>query len=106
MLAYQKIDEARFFSERRSFRRMDVSCHMIYSVLGAKRSKNGQTTNLSGSGLQFQSADQLREGTRLQIEVQPESSVVMPLRAVVEVLRCVPSDDGYEIGCRILDVTS
>ncbi len=106
MLAFQKIDEARFFSERRSFRRMDVACRLLFSVLGSEKSKEATTINLSGSGMLFHADKQLREGTRLQIEVQPESSVILPLRAVVEVLRCSKQEQGYEVGCRILEVVS
>lgn len=93
----------RDFDEKRSYRRMGLDDSPVrYTVHGDGGSGEGVCRDLSGSGLLMILDRELAPGTLLDIRVAPEQSVVPPLEAEVEVVRCSPADDGsYKVGVLI-----
>jgi len=80
--------------DRRRLPRMRLECSMELSLESTGESLEGFACTVSGGGLSFESDRPLEVGTRVNILVAPALRLTSPLRGVVEVRRCVPTDSG------------
>lgn len=86
------------YDEKRNFIRMEADCRVAYRPAGGDTFSEGRCVNISGSGVLFSAAEPFEVGQALEIMVTPENKITPPLRAYIEVLRCEPSERGYDIG--------
>lgn len=93
------------YSEKRDFKRMEVECPMTFRLQGEGNLYQGMARDLSASGLSILSAQEVAEGSLLEIHLQPEKSIVPPLQAVCEVMRLSsPAPGQFELGVRIVEM--
>ncbi len=92
--------------ERRTARRIQVSCDLDYKEQGGKVTNNGTLSNLSTSGLAFASNDSIANGTLIDVRLNPGNTLIPPLDATIEVLRVESGSDnrGYNIAGRITQI--
>jgi len=82
---------------------MPINAELTYSTKGESTSFTGQCKNLSHSGIQFETAKLLTEGTSLEITIDTKSDKFKPMHATVEVLRIDRLDNsGYRVSGKIL----
>jgi hypothetical protein len=77
----------RGYSEKRDFVRVSVECTVSVREAGSNQVETGTCTSLSGKGLMFLCDRQYPIGTMLEVSVVPQTAVVPPLDALVEVVR-------------------
>ena len=96
----------RDYSEKRSFPRVSLDCIARYRVQGSDQVARARVRDLSGGGLSMRVEQALAPGTGLYIEIEPGRQITPPLQALVEVLRCAPSEDaaGYDLACGIREM--
>lgn len=88
----------------RDFRRMPQRAPMRYHPAEAPSWCSAQLIDLSASGVAMLTADALSVGALLVIEIVPTLALVPPLKAVVEVRRCEPNDEGFLVGVRFIEM--
>ena len=81
--------------ERRAFKRLPVSCQVIFKQPGEQQSRAGTGMNLSGNGILFTTDRSIPIGTELEINVQPTMRSFSPLRAIVKIVRIEPTRNQY-----------
>ena len=82
---------------------MSVTAELTYNILGEDKIYKGQCSNLSHSGIQFETDKLLLEGTSLEITIDTKSKKFKPMNAIVEVLRAESSGDNeYKVAGKIL----
>jgi hypothetical protein len=90
------------YSEKRDFMRMEVECPMSFRIQGEGQVYQGTARDLSASGLSILCQQEVAEGSVLEVNVQPEKSIVPPLQATVEVMRVSsPAPGQFELGVKI-----
>lgn len=96
----------REFREKRESARVAVDCEMSYKVPGDERAVAGRMKNLSGRGMMFLAPEEVPLETRLEVFVNPEGEVAVPLHALVRVVRVARQrrGDAFEIGAVIKQV--
>lgn len=93
------------YEEKRDFARMGVECPATFRVEGQESLHGAVATDLSASGLQLRCADALPVGARVVVEMTPEKTIVPPLKAKAEVVRCYEDGQGgYRLGLNILEM--
>lgn len=97
----------RQYEEKRNFHRMSVDCALSFNVLGDKQAATGQCKNLSATGVLFETFHPMSIGSRIQINITPQKSVVAPLNAVAEIVRVEHrgAKNIYQIAARITQLT-
>lgn len=93
--------------EMRNARRIPINCQVKIRVTENGEIVYGTTKDLSVDGVSLLSDYIPRFGQLLDIHVlPPQGSTIKPLRALVQVRRCVKLDSGrsYEIGTTILKI--
>jgi hypothetical protein len=93
--------------EMRNARRIPINCQVKIRVTESGETVYGTTKDLSVDGVSLLSDYVPRFGQLLDIHVlPPNGSTIKPLRALVQVRRCVKLDSGrnYEIGTVILKI--
>jgi hypothetical protein len=96
----------RSYEEKRKYHRMTLDCALSYVAKGETQPTAGQCKNLSTSGILFVVERAIAVGSRLQINITPERTVVPPLNAAVEVVRVEPgaTPEQFRIAARILKI--
>lgn len=95
---------AKDHAERRDFIRMAVNAELRFGTCGGELSSKGHTRNLSATGIQFVTENEVQPGAELELEVLSENGRVPPLRAKVAVIRVDRSDDGLVVAAQMLEV--
>jgi hypothetical protein len=91
-------------NEKRLFCRIPITAELTYTIMGESTTFKGQCKNLSHSGIQFETATLLKEGTSLEITIDTKSDKFKPMNATVMVLRIEPLENsGYKVSGKILD---
>jgi len=93
--------------EMRNARRIPINCQVKIRVTESGETVYGTTKDLSVDGVSLLTDYVPRFGQLLDIHVlPPHGSTIKPLRALVQVRRCVKLDSGrsYEIGTAILKI--
>jgi hypothetical protein len=93
--------------EMRTARRIPIICQVKIRVTENGETFYGNTKDLSVDGVSLLTDYVPRFGQLLEIHVlPPQGSTIKPLRALVQVRRCVKLDAGrnYEIGTAILKI--
>ena len=93
--------------EKRNARRIPLHCQVKIRVTENGETVYGTTKDLSVDGVSLLTDYVPRFGQLLDIHVlPPRGSTIKPLRALVQVRRCVKPDTGrsYEIGTAILKI--
>ncbi|AKH21254.1 PilZ domain-containing protein [Sedimenticola thiotaurini] len=94
----------RDYAEKRDFYRMAVDCTARYRVKGEQAVQQAMVRDLSASGLQLRTDQELTAGAVLNVEIRPAKEITPPLHAVAKVIRCTPSEEaggGFSIACAI-----
>ncbi len=90
------------YNEKRDYIRMDVDCDVNYKLADSDELKTGKCTNLSGAGMSFITESPYSTGLAMKVNVLPKNSVTPPMTAFIEVVRCIPQDDGtFEVAASI-----
>lgn len=95
------------YSEKRNYQRMALECPMTFTITGdkSKTVHQGIAKNLSASGLSVICSEEVKEGSALEINVEPEQAIVPPLLASCEVTRLDTLESGkFELGLRIVSI--
>ena len=94
--------------DKRVFPRMDLNCPVLYRQAGEKNWKVGKMQNLSATGIQFISTDDLQASTPIRIQVKPGSKKSIPeIIASGKVVRSEPlDDDNYVLSCSLTQVSN
>jgi hypothetical protein len=80
---------------------------MSFRLAGKDVSHEGFCLNISGSGVLFEAENPLATGTAVEIHLIPQRGIAAPLTAFIEVVRCVPTDEGqYRIAGAIKGIKS
>ena len=93
--------------EMRNGRRIPLNCQVKIRITESGETAYGTTKDLSVDGIALVTDYVPRFGQLLDIHVlPPQGSAVKPLRALVQVRRCVRVEGGhnYEIGAAILKI--
>lgn len=93
--------------EMRNARRIPINCQVKIRVTESGETVYGTTKDLSVDGVSLLTDYVPRFGQLLDIHIlPPQGSTIQPLRALVQVRRCVKLDSGrgYEIGTAILKI--
>ena len=88
-------------SDQRKYRRIDTDCPLHYQAVDGSSTHEGRCINLSGNGLLFHGPVAVEAGRALEVSVLPDNRLTPPLNAFVEVSRCSPDGDGFEIAATI-----
>lgn len=95
------------YAEKRDFLRMGVDCSVRCTEVASGQVCTGRAHNLSAGGLALTVAHSYPTGTRLEVRIEPERSIVPPLHALVEVVRVDSgADGGYRLGVEIREILS
>lgn len=92
------------YSEKRDYQRMELECPMTFTIKSDKKKTEhqGVAKNLSASGLSVICAVEVKEGSKLDINVAPEQAIVPPLLATCLVTRVDTLEPGkFELGVQI-----
>ena len=93
------------YSEKRNFIRIKTDSKLEYKVVGSDITHIGQCINLSAGGVLFSCAQHHAPGTVMEICIKPEQIMVMPLEAIIKVVRTHSNTNGsYDIAGKIRDV--
>lgn len=93
------------YDEKRDFARMGVECPATMRIEGEGRVCHARVTELSASGMRLIGTEMLPVGTVVQVEMTPERTIVPPLQAKAEVVRCAQEGSGdYLLGLKILEM--
>lgn len=92
--------------ERRTARRIEVSCKLDYVEQGSNHINNGTLSNLSTSGLAFETTQCIDVGALIDVRLNPGNTLVPPLDATIEVLRVNSGDEirSYNVAGRITQI--
>ena len=83
---------------------MSVTAELTYSIPGEKEVRKGQCSNLSHSGILFETEKPLQEGASLEITIDTKSKKFKPMNAIVKIMRVEESGKrDYIVAGRILE---
>jgi hypothetical protein len=85
----------RQYSEKRNYIRMYVNAELTFSFENATEKYPGHTLDLSGSGLRFETLQEVQESSKLSLALQSINGAVPPLNGTVEVNRVQKEGDKY-----------
>lgn len=85
-------------NDQRGFLRMDVKSVLTFKFSGSDEVFEGESQDLSASGLRFITKQKVNVGDMLDIYIKPGIDITPPLETPLAVVRVTPTDDGrYEI---------
>jgi len=91
------------YSEKRDFIRMRTDSPLKYKIVGTDSYITAQCVDLSASGILISTENSIMPGTRMDVEIRLEKSLVPSFIATVEVVRSLSAADGhYQIGASII----
>lgn len=88
-------------NNKRKFRRIETDCPLSYRLVADGSIHEGRCIDLSGGGLLFRGPVAVEVGYALEVSVRPKNRLTPPLDAFIEVIRCTPDGDGFEIAADI-----
>lgn len=88
---------SRNYDEKRDYYRMTVDCPVRFAPVGGTHYTEGLCRNFSAGGIQFVSSTSVSLNQLLDVNITPTMSVVPPLNAIIEVIRCDPDTQGFII---------
>lgn len=94
------IDDA----EKRDFIRMPMQCPITMRVGDNGPTDRAELRDLSAGGIRFLSPYAVEQGVRVAVRIAPKNPITPPLDAEVNVLRCEPLADRFEIAAAIASV--
>ena len=68
---------------------------MKFKLIGATEEYQGTCLNISGAGLLFSSKQSIQPGKALEVQVQPDGTIMPHIGAFVEVTRCEAINDNH-----------
>ena len=85
----------------RGARRVPSDLLMEFSVPGSQKKGTGQVRDLSSTGAQFITYQNLTPGTNIQIRIPSAGQHRPPLMRPAEVVRCrvIAGGEGYAVAC-------
>jgi hypothetical protein len=91
---------------RRAFKRLPAEAKVLVRPLDSKETTMAAGKDLSGGGIQFMCNDELKVGSLADIEVRHPGNVkdLLPLRAVIRVVRVQGDLPPYEIAGAFIEV--
>ncbi len=93
------------YEEKRCFIRMFIDAKITIVDPSNHKTYDGETKNLSGSGIMFVTSELFQTGQELQVDLSSEQSKLPPLSALFEVKRVKPLDGGqFEVAGSINQV--
>lgn len=93
------------FSEKRDFIRMKISAPLSAKLSHDEGVIEGLCRDLSGGGMQVESATQIPAGTELVVEISSDHGHSPTLHAKAKVARCTgDSETGFMLGLEIIEV--
>ncbi len=81
--------------EKRNFHRMNLECRMKFKLVGTTEEYLGTCLNISGAGLLFSTEQAIQAGKALEVQVEPDSTIMPQIGAFVEVTRCEAINDNH-----------
>lgn len=90
-------------SEKRGFTRMAIKSELTFSIPGGDRTCTGYCHDLSHTGINFMTEQELSQGQSLEIAIDTKDTKFEPMRAIAEVVRVEMTENRYRVGCRILE---
>lgn len=90
--------------DKRKYRRIDAHGRLSYRPVNGVQAHPAYCRNISGNGLLFHGPIAVTVGHALEITLSPDNHPTPPLDAFVEVTRCEPHDDGFEIAAIITGI--
>jgi hypothetical protein len=95
------------YDEKRKFARVPAEGPMGYRLAGSGAYCEGNCINISGSGILFRGALPLEVGKAAELNLFSENSIIPPLTAYIEVVRCEPGGRGeYRIAGALQGIKS
>lgn len=73
--------------ENRNIPRIPIECPLTYNIVNQQDIKKGIAIDISNNGIKFLANEKLEEGELIDLRLQPLDDSVVPLSAVVQVLR-------------------
>lgn len=96
----------RDYAERRDFIRMFIDATVAFRRAGDAEWSQGQSRNLSGSGVLFNSPVPLAAEQLVEFRLGSAQSKVSPLEGELRVVRATANDDGsFEVAAEIVKLT-
>lgn len=93
------------YSEKRDFIRMKIGAPLNARLTVASDIIDGQCLDLSGGGLQIETAESLAIGTEATVEVSSDHGHHPSLKARVRVVRNITNEAGnYVLGLEIIQI--
>ena len=93
------------YSEKRDFIRMKIGAPLNAKLAAASEIIDGLCLDLSGSGLQVETKQNLAVGTEAEVEVSSDYGHNPTLKARIKVVRSTPNDAGdYVLGLEIIQI--
>jgi len=91
------------YDEKRDFIRMNAEHALQFRTLGSNETQQGICCNLSATGIMFTTENSVPDGTELEVNINPQYSVVSPFDAVVKVIRSQSNGamDRYTVAGKI-----
>lgn len=82
------------YNEKREFFRMMVAAKIKYTAPGSDEKFDGETEDLSATGIMFNTTHNLKVGQQIEIEVLPNTKQLHSLKATVDIIRVDVNADG------------
>ncbi|PPC91391.1 MAG: pilus assembly protein PilZ [Methylobacter sp.] len=92
------------YDEKRNYIRMEVDCDITYKYAGAELTNFGRCTSISGAGVSFVAEQAIEPGTAMEIHIVPKNSITPPMTAYIEVVRCTPQDNYFDVAATIKSI--
>jgi hypothetical protein len=93
------------YRENRDFIRMDLDSEIAFKVPGTGRLCKGRAKDLSHTGMKFETTEELRPGTVLEVTIRLGNEKFRPMEAMFTVLRieALP-EKGFVVSGRLQDI--
>jgi len=92
-------------NDRRDFVRIEIDSEITYRIRNSPRIYGGQAKNLSGNGIGFETEDEIRTDTIIEVSLRTRASdKIPPLNIEAQVVRCdrIENQEAYFIGAAII----
>ena len=85
---------------------MKTDSKITFKQHGSDKTQEGHCIDMSASGVLFISGEKFETGTKIDINITPQYSVVPPLDATIEVVRAQANQNGdYAIAGMITELS-
>lgn len=96
---------SRDYDEKRSFQRLNVDCDIELTVPDTGEKRVATCRDLSGGGVLFLSDAPFKPDDELEMLMEGKMGRP-PLRARLQVIRCDPDGDKYQVATHIVQLLS